>query len=255
MCPAASTKAITAVDISVNVVNDLLPRSCLLCGRRLGPDDYDAWQPGFWRPAPVCSVCRTTLHTISSPQRCLRCSAPLPQFVAECERCRRTSYHFTRHVAVCVYEGTAAALIRSYKFRANRSLGTAMARLMAAAAEHWLQPGTIVVPVPSRSRSRRRRGFDAVATLASCLGELTSVRPTQLLARRGRSEQKALSYEQRMENVACSFHLRRGAEVPAEPMILVDDVFTTGATLSACAGVLLEAGAEDVECLTFAMEL
>ena len=71
----------------------------------------------------------------------------------------------------------------------------------------------------------------------------------------GRHEQKALSYEGRLKNVSGRFALIGRSSISAVPVVLVDDVFTTGATLSECARLLKTAGAREVFCLSFAMEL
>ena len=126
---------------------------------------------------------------------------------------------------------------------------------MAAASDKWLKPGAIVVPVPSRPSSVRRRGFDAVGLLAKHIAGVTRLPHARLLRRVGRSEQKTLTYEERMRNVAHSFIVRSRSCLTGLHIVLIDDVFTTGATLSACAQMLREAGAERVDCVSFVMEL
>jgi predicted amidophosphoribosyltransferase len=83
---------------------------------------------------------------------------------------------------------------------------------------------------------------------------VTGGRTKRLLIRTGRSQQKALGFDARLQNAHRSYCLRPRALVP-ERVVLVDDVFTTGATLAACASILAGHGAKEVVCVTFAMEL
>ena len=126
---------------------------------------------------------------------------------------------------------------------------------MAASVPIQWRQGRVVVPVPGRRSTLQRRGFDAVGILSAEIARSLGLTLLPALVHRGGGEQKALTYEGRMANVAGSFALRRGVSVPHAPILLVDDVFTTGATTSECARLLLDAGASAVACLTFAMEL
>jgi len=144
--------------------------------------------------------------------------------------------------------------MRAYKFNGKRSLRQLIVELMEQEVPvSWL--GGEIVPVPPRRRSVRRRGYDAVGELALGIGARCELPVERRLRSVGRHEQKALSYEGRLHNVAGRFKLVGRAPVSRSPAILIDDVFTTGATLCECARLLKAAGARTVFCLTFAMEL
>ncbi len=191
---------------------------------------------------------------ISAPGRCEICSAPTTRSLSRCERCRRIDYSFNAHVSVCEYRDASSSLIRAYKFNGRRSLRRLIAQLMARELPLSWRAGEIV-PVPPRRSSLRKRGYDAVGELAHCIGSVCGMPVKRRLRSVGRYEQKALSYEGRLKNVSGRFVLIGQSLISAVPVVLVDDVFTTGATLSECARLLKTAGAREVFCLSFAMEL
>lgn len=140
--------------------------------------------------------------------------------------------------------------IHALKYDGRRSLAGPLARLMRARAGGVLDGADAVVPVPLHAARQRARGFNQAADLAGRLGPpvsllLTRVRPTQ--------PQASLTESAREKNVSGAFApSRRIAAARGQVLVLIDDVSTTGATLDACAQVLLEAGAAEVRGLTAA---
>jgi len=202
----------------------------------------------------ACNHCLSVIPRISAPQRCEICSAPITRSLSRCERCRRIDYSFNAHRSVCEYRDASSSLIRGYKFNGRRSLGSVIAQLMSQELPLNWQRG-VIVPVPPRRKSVRKRGYDAVGELARGIGDACGIPVVRRLKSVGRHEQKALSYEGRLENVAGRFRLIGPCSLGTGPVVLVDDVFTTGATLCECARLLKTAGAREVFCLSFAMEL
>lgn len=148
------------------------------------------------------------------------------------------------------YEGVARDLVASLKFRHLLPVADLMAERI-----HWLAPAHIlsgeVVPVPPAPARLRRRGFDPAGELAAALAERLQTEPRLCLARRGGGRQVG---KRRAQRVGHPPQVHALGSVPRS-VLLVDDVLTTGATLSACAGALRAAGAARVVAVTFARRL
>jgi ComF family protein len=172
-----------------------------------------------------------------------------------CRRCEGES--FTAARAVGAYEGALRASVLALKrepFVAER-----LAQLLCKAA---LQPplfdATLIIPVPLHRTRERERGFNQAAELGRALSRRARLPLDELsLTRSLHTERhRALMDERaRRESVEDAFHVARPRLVEGESILLVDDVFTTGATVSACASALLSAGAKSVYVLTVARPL
>jgi ComF family protein len=217
----------------------------------------------------VCDACWAALLTFTAPL-CFGCGDPLPPWRqtarahGRCPRCRRRLRPLSRQASVGPYEGTLRAVVHALKYDRRRSAAAPLSALMAAAGRDLLEDADAVVPVPLHPRREWSRGFNQADLLAAGLA-----RPVHRLLSRVRSTppQVALPAAQRHRNVREAFALnhREARRVAAHPggrpasaaldglvLVLVDDVATTGATLEACARVLLEGGAAEVRGLTAA---
>jgi ComF family protein len=132
-------------------------------------------------------------------------------------------------------------------------LASLMAGEIAARAPADLLAGTLV-PVPAHAGRWRRNGFNQAREIAAALGRDVSLPVRGVLRRTRAPDQVGLERRARLENARGSVRVRAGIVVPARA-VLVDDVYTTGATLDACAQVLREAGAREVVAVTFARAL
>jgi ComF family protein len=231
----------------VSVALDLLyPGSCLLCGRQLRFEG---------RPfCPVCTDCLGSLHPVRAPRRCRVCSLPLISEQGICTRCRRRLYAFEGNFSIFEYRGEMRELLYQFKFRNRVRLGPVLADFFAAALKER-RPRGLLVPVPGNPSSVRARGWDPMVVIAGLLARNQGFPVGRLLARRPGSAQKTLSYEERCSNLAGKVRLRRQPPAGTARVVLLDDVFTTGATVSECAHLLEEAGVPSVEVLTLAIDV
>jgi ComF family protein len=215
----------------------LFPPRCLSCRQRGAFLCRDCIGRIDSLPDPFCPSCRTVVDP-GSP-RC-RCQRPAPAFV----------------IAGGTFEGPLRAAVHAFKYQGQRAGAPALAALLAPRARDVLQPGDHIVPVPLHRRREAARGYNQSALLAKALARhLDADQALEPMIRvRDTPRQVGLDREARRRNVQDAFTadpaLCRGRSI-----MLVDDVCTTGATLSAAAEAVLQAGAERVYAVVLARAL
>jgi predicted amidophosphoribosyltransferase len=223
--------------VALDVLSVLFPSRCAGC---------DA------RGAPWCVDCDEALAPLS-PVRCERCGKPTRWPVARCRECSEGTHVFTRAWSAVAHEGPAATLLRHWKDQGLDLSGVA-ADVILRQLPQAPAPGAVVVPVPADAGRARWRGVDGPAALAARLAAAwgLDLRRDLLVRAKATPPQRRLSAVQRRRNLAGAF-TRSGWH--AGPAILVDDVYTTGATANACSRVLAAAGAAPIVVVTFARAL
>jgi len=173
-----------------------------------------------------------------------------------CGQCRRRAPGFDYARAAARYDGVVREAVHAFKFGGRRALAVPLGDLLVEAAPGGLPAGIpdLLVPVPLHPRRERERGFNQAALLARRLGRLWGcpVREDVLARAVPTPSQTEFDAVARRANVRSAFRLRRPAPIAGRHVVLVDDVLTTGATLSECARSLREAGAALVGALTVA---
>jgi ComF family protein len=204
--------------------------------------------------SPVCADCWRSVRALSPPW-CARCGDQLPAWRAPgplCARCRRTAPRITIARSGGVHDGSLRAIVHAFKYTPCRALAAPLAALMTAAGPDVLAGADAVVPVPLHPLRAWQRGFNQADDLARALG----LPVWRVLRRTGHGPPQAgLPASRRHANVRTAFALRRRhawrrPRLRNSIVVLVDDVMTTGATLDACARVLLGAGVRSVRALT-----
>jgi predicted amidophosphoribosyltransferase len=197
----------------------------------------------------VCPPCHGLLVPLPNP-RCERCGAPVVTASSRCPECRGRALAFRSAWAPFAYEATARRLVGALKLRGATRAATVMGTEVARRAPPGLLHGTLV-PVPAHPARRRGSGLNQAAWLAGVIGRAAGLPVADALVRgRGGRPQVGLARHERLANPRGSV---QAARVPrAARLVLVDDVYTTGATLDACAHALAGAGATDIVAVTFA---
>jgi ComF family protein len=205
-----------------SLVHALAPPICAGCGAHAGAAE------------PLCGRCRSELRWLG-PDPATAAGVPV--------------------WAPLAYEGPARGVVRALKFGGARGAALAMAAQIAAnAPPGWLERGRLV-PVPLHPARARRRGYNQAERVAAALSTRTGLDVCDCLARAGpRGTQVGRDRRQRLTGIAGSIRVAsaRAPPAPAERAILVDDVVTTGATLAACARVLLDHGFREVIAVAYA---
>jgi len=203
---------------------------------------------------PVCGACWRSIKSFTPPL-CDGCGDPLPSWrgvgpdVSRCPRCRRGNRVVSQGAAIGEYDGSLREIVHALKYAGHRSLARPLAHLMARSGAGVLAGADAAVPVPLHRSKRRQRGFNQAAEMARHL----PIEVIDALKRiRATASQTDLPADARHANVHNAFAMRRGVSVKGSVIVLIDDVSTTGATVEACARVLLAAGAREVRALTAA---
>ena len=220
----------------------LYPNVCQLCGD----------QPAAARDGFVCQQCWTQVRFIRPPF-CERCGLPYPGDLTtpfECANCREMELHFTSARSAVVARGIVRDAIHRYKYQRALWFEPFLADLLIREAKPVLrgQPWDFIVPVPLYSVKQREREFNQAGRLARHLSAATAIPLRSKLLRRvvPTATQTLLTREQRAVNMRGAFLADDRVHLDGERIVLVDDVFTTGATTSACAKALHAAGAGEV---------
>ena len=209
----------------------------------------------------MCAACWRAVRAFTPPL-CDVCGAPAPASTrAErgsrgCGLCAREPLAWvSRARALGPYDGALKDIVHGFKFRRCATLAAPLAHRLRERHRDVLERADAVVPVPLHPSRRRQRGFNQAHALAAHLGP--PVLPV-LRRRRRTRPQASLGAASRHANVDNAFALCRRygwwswRPVLGKTVVLVDDVWTTGATLSACARLLHEAGAADVRAIVVA---
>lgn len=209
----------------------VFPQRCVGCSRRASD--------------MLCRECFQALPRIGYPF-CRRCGMPTAFEAFVCDECQDVDFAFARARSALRYEGVGKEVVHALKYRGyTRVVERIMAPLMMAVIEGRYD---LVVPVPLHRSRRRRRGFNQAELMARAVaGRMKVAFSDKLEAVRRTRDQVKLSATERRRNVEDAFRARGTV---AGKVLLLDDVFTTGATLSAASGVLLRAGAVEVHALT-----
>lgn len=198
------------------------------------------------------------------PRKCPFCGAVVKK-AAECDNCRTqlpycgeiiSGSGFGRVTAPLYYKGQVRRAVLDYKFNGKQGgLQTFGAMMAACAAERYSGEFDAVTWVPVSAKRLRKRGFDQSRYLAAslCVDWHTEPRETLRKIKDNPPQSGIGDRRERRANVLGMYEAVEPASIAGKRFLLIDDIFTTGSTLSECVRVLKDAGAADVVCLTLAI--
>ena len=207
------------------------------------------------RPNSFCDECLGRLPFIgSSAPLCPGCGGVLDSSLARCSQClMEPERPWEEAYSVLVYCGCARELIRRFKFGNCPELARPLGYLLADRITECNIGAELIVPVPLHFMRELRRGYNQAGLLAEIAGKQCGISRADILIRRSfRSRQSGRNRKERHRDLTGIFKLRNGVSLAGKRVLLVDDIFTTGATLHAAAEALQAAGPETVTVLTLA---
>ena len=224
----------------------LYPPVCTICGANVRASEY------------LCDQCETKTARVIAPF-CQKCSEPFEGAITgtfTCANCAHRTIYFDTAVAAYRSRGIVRQIVHDFKYGRQIYLRHLVARWLYAALDDERLSNRrfdIIIPVPLHPTRQRERGFNQASLLAELLSAEISIQSKPALERiRYTTTQTALDRAERMENLHKAFRLRKNADVRRLRVLLIDDVLTTGSTLSECARVLKRAGAISVHAVTAA---
>lgn len=228
-------------------VRFLLPVECEICRTPLADD-------------PIPHFCSTCWRTITPPgqSRCARCDRPFVSPVATsyspklaCHSCAERPPSYTKAWTLYPYQAPLRDAICLFKYRGNVSLAAPLASLMIDRLP-MLGSIDLILPVPLHAVRLREREFNQSLLLADRIGRHLGIPVScaDLIRTMASPAQTSLSRKDRLSNLRGAFTAPHPASITGKRILLIDDVFTTGATVNECAKTLRKAGSGDVFVLT-----
>lgn len=261
-----------------SILNAIFPHRCLSCDRLYNPESGiiqstdtnkteaadTAGQEWNHRLSEVmgshvCSACLPGLLPVQHPI-CTQCGKALQDGSESdhlCGDCIQAVRPYRKARALCIYDRTGLALIHALKYRGKIQLAGSLGALLLQTYLHYWQNDAIdvIVPVPLHRKRFRERGFNQAYLLVSKWPKQSAaitIDRHALIRRQIGKSQTGLNRRERIANVRHAFAVASPEAIVGRRLLLIDDVYTTGATADACARTLLESGAAIVDVLTLA---
>ena len=237
-----------------SLVDWLYPPRCRACSESIQGRDREYF----------CSTCWPQIQLVTHPF-CTICGRPFPDSSGDDHVCgvclARTPQYARAHSWACypreeATEHPLRQVIQKFKYGRRVALGKPLGRLMARGCEEFLLTckAETIIPVPLHPRRLRWRGFNQSVLLARQIGRAYNL-PLECFAlyrKRDTPPQTQLPEEERRQNMHGAFGLSGKTAVKGKSLLLVDDVYTSGATVNECSRVLKQSGAREVFVLTLA---
>lgn len=217
--------------------------SCICCAKEI--PDGTKFQ--------MCKNCYEKLDLISG-NVCAKCGEILVEDRLLCEYCKDFDYSFNSNRSICYYDDNSSNIVKSLKYAGRKYYSSHIAELMTE-DKSIFEDVDIITFVPVSKKTKRARGFNQAEEIAKEISRIMNIRMVSLLEKvKDHKHQAGLNQKERLENLKGTFEINHNfeSEIKGKRVLIVDDVFTTGATLSECAKVIKTKKPKQVLTLTFA---
>ena len=222
--------------LSLLYVKDI---KCIYCNKELNmPDKYC-----------MCKNCFTHLK-FNNNKVCKKCGIKIFGEIDICRKCVKNKRSFEKAISVFEYEGTIKDLVKKFKFSGSKYLGEYLGKFMVDKYSESNINADLVLPVPLHSSSYKKRGFNQAAELAKCFESILPVNYKCLIKTKKTPKQAKSDLKSRLTNLTGCFDVINPEVIKGKTILLIDDIYTTGATAEECAKTLHTSGAGNVYVLT-----
>ena len=223
------------------------PPVCIACGMIIPVSSIDDRKIG------ICPHCQTLFEPIDQSKVCLTCGTPTTQKVERCASCYGKIFNFAQNHATFCYDGIVRDLLLELKFTQKKQIAQSLGEIWAKYLPS-IPKDTVLVPLPLHKQKQKQRGFNQAKILAKAISKPTNAPIENVLLRIvDTPPQSGMHPSLRIENVANAFAIAPNTIVAGKSYTIIDDIFTTGASLNECARVLADAGAKHIHCVTFSV--
>lgn len=216
--------------------------SCLICSEDI-----------FYNKYLVCKSCLKNLSYVGN-NICLHCGEPLVSDGNYCKRCKGKNFIYDKAMAPFLYLGEAKNFVMGLKYSGKKYNAKSMAMFMTDCFIKSKLKINYIIPVPLSETRYKQRGYNQAEILANYIAKnLNKPLMLNILKRvKDTPTQTNLDFVQRFLNLKDAFVAYKSKDIKDSNILIIDDVFTTGATVSECAKILKDIGAKNVYALTFA---
>lgn len=231
------------------ILNAIYPNTirCIFCGDELTKNNRNF----------TCENCYNSLPLISAS--CDRCGLPMEdRFNGICPDCRRNNYFFNRAVSVFVYKDEVVNVVHKMKYNSVPDLADKLANFLVEAYARLDVNADIITFVPMHKEKQKARGYNQAELLAKFVAEKFKIPCLDLTYKiKDNPTQTALGFKERKENIKNVFEFNSvyKPDIKNKTILLIDDIFTTGATCNELTKIIKNAGAKDVFVLTLARSI
>ena len=231
------------LSLTDQILNWLYPPTCIACKVMLPVNMGDFY---------ICDRCEPLFEKVAPPV-CKKCGQVLNAEDENCASCFGKSFYFVSNESVFMYDELMRDLLRDMKFRNKKRIATGLGKLWAKLIK-MPDEEFVLTWLPMHPKKQKERGFNQAEVMAKVIAQALGLSCRSILRRTvDTPAQAGLHPKLRQENVRDAFEINRGLTIHDANIVVIDDIFTTGASLNECARVLKEGGANNIYAKTLAL--
>ena len=229
---------ISAYSILNETLGFFSPISCAVCGNQISRERNG-----------ICRYCEIKLERLTN-HCCSICSGNVEN--DHCSDCSDRCLYYDRNISLFTYAGAAETLVHSLKFSGRRDLAPFFAvQAKSLVSTSGINPD-IITYIPSVPSRERKRGYNQSKIIAKELSTRTGLQFAQLISVKETGDQKKMHFNERFLNILGRFQPAGSVDIRGKKILIIDDIFTTGATINEAARILKKMGSQSVFSLTIA---